>query len=163
MASASSSRLWQRFWALLRVARLLPSYLLFAVLKHVWPLAKLTRRAWREGSAAGRDPVVERRLIGDVDRIRSRLGRGRDCLQASLLLYRELSRLGASPTLEVGFRRTTAGTEGHAWVVLDGTPLLEAHAGETFVTTMRFGRFGALLGGGEVEEAGGTEMIERLM
>ena len=50
----------------------------------------------------------------------------RQCLRRSLLLYREMSRLGANPALNVGFRKRGATTEGHAWVVVDNQPIAEA-------------------------------------
>src|SRR5215813_13652403 len=85
------------------IARLLPWYLAFGALRHVVPLPWLARWSWHAQSRE-RDLEYEQTLVARVVRLRHALERGRgDCLQSSLVLYRELSRMGADPTLVVGF------------------------------------------------------------
>ncbi len=127
------------------VGRLLPLYLALGALKHVVPLQTLARWAWKpSGRAADADAI--RQAIARVWRTQSLVGLGdRDCLQRSLLLYRELSRLGANPTLMVGFRRLAERTQGHAWVTTgDGAPA-EPPELTQYVPAFCFGPQGALL------------------
>ena len=141
---SGSSTLYRRLKLAPSAGRLVPAYAALGILKHVVPLPVLARWAW-SGRSIDRDPAAERQVILTVCRLRSWLGRDRDCLQSSLLLYRELSRLGANPTLEVGFRRHADRTEGHAWVEVDQRIVLDGPPDKPFVTTMRFGPAGALL------------------
>jgi transglutaminase superfamily protein len=109
----------------LLVVRLLPGYVLFGLLKHVVPLRWLVRWAWCPPHGP-RDLEGERRLAARVCRLSRLTGLlDRDCLQRSLLLYRMLSRAGANPTLVVGFRRMDGRIFGHAWVIVDGYPVIE--------------------------------------
>jgi hypothetical protein len=137
------STLQRRLAVIPSVATRLPAYVLFGVLKHVLPLRILVRWAW-SGREVERDPAAERAATTAVSRLRAWLGRERDCVQSSLVLYRELSRLGANPTLEIGFRRSSGATEGHAWVEVDGRILFGGPA-DDFISTMRFGSEGLLL------------------
>lgn len=109
------------------MVRLWPVYVAAGVLKHLLPLPMLARWAWRPAVQA-RDRRQEHRLVACVVKI-SKTSRAidRDCFQRSLVLYRELSRSGAGPQLWVGFARSTAGASlnGHAWVIVDGAPLLD--------------------------------------
>ena len=104
--------------ALFDVLRLLPAYVSFGVLKHVVPLSRLARWAWSPPAGAGDDTAVDpERAVRAVTRISRRFAvTDRDCLQRSLVLYRELSRAGARPTLVMGFAPGTSGLAGHAWV-----------------------------------------------
>jgi hypothetical protein len=131
-----------RFWlrrvgAALDVARLVVLFNLLGVAKRVVPLRSLARWAW--SPRVDRDPASLPTIVGRVLRAGRYAGvPDRDCLQRSLLLYRELSRAGASPRLVVGFRRSAA-VEGHAWVTVDGRLLADAaEALETFTPVMRF-------------------------
>lgn len=119
-------------------------YLAFGILKHLVPLPWLVRWAWHE-RAVTRDRDAEQRAVTDVLRLRNWLGTDRDCLQSSLLLYRELSRLGANPTLELGFRRRADHLEGHAWVTVDDRTVLRESLDQSFAPAFRFGRGGAVL------------------
>jgi hypothetical protein len=102
------------------VASWLPRYVAYAALRRVFPLASVARWAWSP-ARTGRDPAREARMIACVHRLRQFLApRGGDCLPASLVFYHAFSRRGASPTLNVGFRRADRGLDGHAWVVVDG-------------------------------------------
>jgi hypothetical protein len=127
------------------LARLLPWYLAFGALRHLVPLPWLARWAWR-ASSRERDLEFEQKLVARVIRLRHTLERGRgDCLQSSLVLYRELSRAGADPTLVVGFRRTNGRMQGHAWVLTEGRPVGESQdALDGFAPTFGFGRHGTL-------------------
>jgi len=127
------------------IARLLLWYLAFSALRHVIPLPWLARWAWHAPSGT-RNREHEQKVAGRVEWLRRTLERGRgDCLQSSLVLYRELSRSGADPTLVVGFRRDQGRMQGHAWVLADGRPV--AAAGDVlngFAPTFGFGRKGTL-------------------
>ena len=128
------------------IGRLLPIYAKYAVLKRVVPLPRLAKRAWQQPRVP-RDLVAERQIIAAVGRLRQWVGRDADCLQSSLVLYRELSRLGADPVLAVGFRRQLNGVEGHAWVSVDGRPLLEGMPENPFSAALHFGHGGTLMPG----------------
>lgn len=126
------------------IGRLLPMYAAYAVLKRVVPLNHLAKRAWQQPGVA-RDRAAERHVIAAVGRLRQWIGRDADCLQSSLVLYRELSRLGAEPVLAIGFRRQRHGLEGHAWVSVDGHPLLEGMPEDPFIAALHFGHGGRLM------------------
>lgn len=90
-----------------------------------------------------RDYEAERRVIASVARLRRWLNTRDDCLEGSLVLYRELSSVGANPTLAVGFRKNGSRLEGHAWVLVDGAVLPgESHQ---FQSAFQFGSDGALI------------------
>ncbi len=107
------------------------------------PLPRLVGWAWREPSGP-RDPRAEARAIATVVRLRRlTFGDRGDCLQGSLVLFRELSRAGAGPRLLIGFRRTEGRMAGHAWIVVDGRVVAEpANAVGRFVETIAFGERG---------------------
>lgn len=132
---------WRNAWT---IARLLPIYVLVLVLERVRPLGDLA--AWARGTtmATERDRTEETRRVACVIRLCRWFGAiDRKCVPRSVLLYRELSRLGADPTLKIGFRRGESGLEGHAWVVVDGRAVAEADPAETgFEVTGSFGRNG---------------------
>jgi hypothetical protein len=129
-----------------QMARLGPVYLAYGVVKRLVPIGTLARWSWRRARKASRNPAAERRLVSSVIRLSAASGFDRDCLQRSLVLYRELSRAGADPTLVVGLRRTDRGLEGHAWVEADGVPVAEPTVHEQgFETTCAFGRDGILV------------------
>jgi hypothetical protein len=123
----------------------LPAFAAFGVLKHLVPLTRLARWAWREPDRSphpSRAPELVARVL--------QVGRwsgvpDRDCVQRSLLLYRELSRLGLDPTLVAGFQRQGAGLQGHAWVVAQGRIVGEAaDALDRFTPAFQFGPRGVL-------------------
>jgi hypothetical protein len=126
------------------MGRLATVYLLLGMLKHVVPFEWLVRWCWRDTDRA-RNGEAERRAIAVVTRLRSWFGTGDDCLQSSLVLYRELSRLGAAPLLTVAFRRRNDRIEGHAWISVDGRPIPRECDQHLFEPVMRFGRRGALV------------------
>ena len=128
-------------WA---VGRLLPLYLAFGALKHVVPVQTLARWAWHPPTRTN-DPDAVRRAVARVWRTQGLVHLGdRDCLQRSLLLYRELSRLGADPTLMVGFRQAAQRTQGHAWVMTRGAVAFEPDEVNTYVAALSFGPYGQL-------------------
>jgi transglutaminase superfamily protein len=121
------------------LVRLLPVYVLLGLLKHLVPLTWLARWAWCP-PVGPRDHAAERRLIARVLRLSRLTGLfDRDCLQRSLLLYRVLSRSGAAPMLLIGFRRTDRQILGHAWVVIDGQPVIEHASLLQFSAAFGFG------------------------
>jgi hypothetical protein len=128
------------------MARLYPLFLALTVAKHVLPISTLARLSWRRSRTTSRDRVAEQRLVSAVLRLGGWAGHPeRDCLQRSLLLYRELSYVGADPRLIVGFRRGDRRLEGHAWVETDDTPIAETSARDHgFETLWSFGRDGAI-------------------
>ncbi len=130
-----------------QVARLYPLFLALGIGKRVIALGTLARWSWRPSRAAARDRVAERRVISSILRLGAWAGRpDRDCIQRSLLLYRELSRAGANPCLMIGFRREGSRLEGHAWVEADGAPVAEAPARDLgFETMWSFGPKGAIV------------------
>ena len=119
-------------------------YVAIGVLKHIVPLPVLVRWTWRE-PRGDRNPDAERQVIGRAIWVRRVLGdTDRDCLQRCLLLYRELSRAGADPTLMVGFTKAEGRVRGHAWVVANGAAVAETPPeAANFVPALSFGRRGA--------------------
>lgn len=113
------------------------------VLKHAVPLPTLARFMWRGGTSSTRNAKDEERVIRVVGGLSRRAGG--NCLARSLVIYRFLSRLNADPILVAGMSRK--GTlVGHAWVTVDGEPLLEsAHSLEGYVQVVRFGARGMRL------------------
>lgn len=64
------------------------------------------------------------------------------CLRRSLLLYFAATRAGYPVVVVVGARRDGSGVTGHAWIELDGRPLLEPgeHPERQFVVMERLPR-----------------------
>ncbi len=98
--------------------------LVLPVAKRVFPIERLARFMWRDGRGL-RVPERESYVI----RLGCRLTRfsGSNCLERSLILYRYLGSGGADPTLVLGVV-TGKGQHrfGHAWLVVDGAPLIDA-------------------------------------
>ena len=109
----------RRLKTALALGRLIPTYFAFGALKHILPLGVLARLASRHPRLDGE--CDRERVIARVHRATKLVGvPERDCLQRSLLLYRELCRAGARPTLMVGVARGENAARGHAWVVAEG-------------------------------------------
>jgi hypothetical protein len=140
----------------LRILRLIPAYLVFAVAKHLVSLPKLARMAWQQPCGVP-DGDVTKQVIAAVVRMRKLLPTpDGDCLQKSLLLYRELSRAGADPVLVVGFRHGTTSLEGHAWIEIAGAAVADgAHDAGAFVPVLRLGPRGVVM---QVREARGRDV-----
>jgi hypothetical protein len=143
-----TTRFYRRLRTAPTIGRLAPAYASFAVLKHLVSLPTLARWAWKR-QRGPRDPNAERRVMTAVAQLRTWFGAREDCLQASLVLYRELSALGADPKLAVGFRRHDDRVEGHAWVFVDGRTIPGESYARPFTPAFRFGRGGVLLGESE--------------
>ena len=128
--------------------RLAPAYARLGILKHFVPVHELARRSWHRGDRP-RDPAREGHVVSAVCRLSRWSGLvDRDCLQRSLLLYRELSRTSADPVLVLGFRRAGERVLGHAWVLTDGRPVAERPDDLTaFDHFLTFGQRGEVLGG----------------
>ena len=127
-----------------RLARLLATFSALGVLKHVVSLPTLVR--WASQTPGDRAARPADDIAWEVVRAGAFGGwPDRDCLQRSLLLYRELARAGWSPELVVGFERGTAGLLGHAWVRAEGRVLADADAAVArFEPALVFGADGAL-------------------
>ena len=122
------------------------NYALFSVLKHIVPVTSLVRWAWLPGRPASL-PASDL-AVSAVRWIQRRAARGTptDCLQAALVLYRELSRAGTDPHLVMGFARDAAGLVGHAWVEVGGSPVAETVDDVSrFTRTATFGTHGRRL------------------
>ena len=133
------------------VARLLAIYVGYSLLKRVVPMQTLARRAWRAPRTARHTSPAS--AIAAIVRLARLVGRGRgDCVELALVCYRELSRAGFEPVLMVGLDKShTARAVGHAWVELDGRPVVESAASlKEFVPTVGFGANGraVAIGGG---------------
>jgi hypothetical protein len=139
--------MWRRLRTGLVMGRLFPAYALFGVFKHFVPLRWLARWAWCPPNRP-RDREAERRMVESVLRLSQLAGlRDRDCLQRSLLLYRVLSRAGADPRLMVGFLRRSDRIHGHAWVTVDGHPVIESEPSLLHLSpALSFGSRGAPIG-----------------
>jgi hypothetical protein len=141
-----ASRPARRLTTAAALCRLVSSFWMLQIVKHLVPLRVLARWSWRAPAASS--PSVPRSVI--VSRV-LRAGAiagvpDRDCLQRSLLLYRELSKHGYGPTLLVGLRREPGGTAGHAWVSCGSDVIAEPAADVTrFEPVLRFGPSGELV------------------
>lgn len=130
-----------------RLARLLATFSALGVLKHVVSLPTLVR--WASQAPGGRDARAADDIASDVIRAGAFGGwPDRDCLQRSLLLYRELARAGWRPELVVGFERGSAGLLGHAWVRAGGRVIVDGDAAVArFEPALVFGADGVLQNG----------------
>ncbi len=98
------------------------------VMKYVWPLPRLIKALTPRVTPAARDRRLEARVVRFAVWA-ARLVRpfnGGSCLERSMVLYRELARVHASPRLFIGFRRNHGTLVGHAWVVVDGAPVFDS-------------------------------------
>ncbi len=110
------------------------------LLKRFVSLPRLARFMWSRGSSQGRRPEREQRAIAIVRGL-SRSSGG-NCLDRSLILYRFLSRANADPALVAGTGKS-GDFVGHAWVEVEGRPLLENRQTlAQYVEMMRYGREG---------------------
>ena len=143
MTRSSAPRWQSRLRTGRAIARLLPLYVSFAILKRIVPLRVLAKLAWRAPRARANAPT-EGETVARVIRAVNLLGwTDRDCLQRSLLLYRLLSEIGRDPTLVVGMQRSGSTVRGHAWVMTGGRVIGEpiGHV-EQYEPFCGFGRHG---------------------
>jgi hypothetical protein len=116
--------------------------LVLPLLKHLLSLRALVDLMSRQ-AASQRSDEVERRIVYIVGRI-YRMRRPGTCLERSLLAYRYLSGASADPRLVIGVRREARDVIGHAWVLVDGTPLFESSdALGSFVPVVAFASDGS--------------------
>jgi hypothetical protein len=126
--------------------RLAVPYVALTILKRVVPLPRLVKWAWLRPHGP-RDRDAEALTIRCLVRLRRLTFADRgDCVQGSLVLYRALSRVGASPHFVVGLHRIAGNLRGHAWITVDGKVVAEAETSvASFTPTMEFGANGSLL------------------
>jgi hypothetical protein len=117
--------------------RIVPAYVLLALLKHLVPLRSLAKWTWCE-TTGPRDRLAERRLAANLLRLKKLLR-----LQRNLLSHRLLSAVGADPELVVGFRDEDG--KSYAWVLVDEVSLVEPVRSGSVFASSRFGARGALL------------------
>jgi hypothetical protein len=120
--------------------RMLAWSLLLPGLKYLVPLRVLARLMW-SAPRRERQPDRERLIVFLAERIyRLRPFLRRDnCLERSLLTYRFLSKSGADPRLVVGLEKSDDGYAGHAWVLVDDSPLFDTHGTlDRYVTLTEF-------------------------
>jgi hypothetical protein len=130
--------------------RMLVWRLLVSTLKHVVPIRRLVTiagGATPARAAAGGFPPQAR--IIELARLacRPRLIRSRDnCLDRSLIAYRYLRAVGATPSLVIGFGRDAGGVRGHAWLTIDGQEVGEPHTTHAdFKELLRFAADGSMV------------------
>ena len=114
-------------------------------LKHLVPLHVLTRMMWpRRRSATRSDRASTVTFLARrIYRVRPFLRRD-NCLERSLLTYRFLAREGGQPRLVLGAQKSDGAIRGHAWVTIDGRPIMDGHeALEQFTQLVEFGEGGA--------------------
>jgi hypothetical protein len=118
----SASRVWiRRGFTACALARLVALFVLLGLLKPIVSFERLARWAGRPAKRNRTPPEDISQVAGRVLRAGRLSGiPDRDCLQRSLLLYRELSRNGCRPTLVVGMRREQGALDAHAWVIVHG-------------------------------------------
>ena len=124
------------------LARLLALYAVYGLMKRVVPVHTLARQAWRPPRAHSAAPAAA--VTAPVVRLAQIVGTDRgDCVQLALVGYRELSRAGLDPVLLVGLASDGKAVNGHAWVEVEGRPVIEpASSIERFVPTIGFGTEG---------------------
>ncbi len=108
--------------------RIVSATLFVRVAKHVLPLQRLVKVMTPDSVPGVREPRLEARIVrmaGWAARAVRPFGEG-NCLERSLVLYRELVRAHAGPQLVMGFKSGDSGVQGHAWVLLDGVPLCDS-------------------------------------
>ncbi|HLJ80291.1 MAG TPA: lasso peptide biosynthesis B2 protein [Ktedonobacterales bacterium] len=107
-------------------------------------VARLVRLLTPRRMGATRRPALLWRSAGAVDRLVDRrpFRFWGHCLRRSLLLYFVATRAGYSVQVVVGARRDGSGVTGHAWIELDGRPLLEPgeHPEQSFIVMERLPR-----------------------
>jgi hypothetical protein len=116
-------------------------------LKRVVPLHILTRLMWqgkRTQTRADRLSTITF-LARRIYRMRPFLRRD-NCLERGLLTYRFLSREGMEPRLVLGARKARGEILGHAWVTVDGRPIMDgSEALAEFTPVAEFGAEGSRL------------------
>ena len=142
-----SRETFRSFSNLLLAVRMSTWVVALPLAKRAVPIARLARLMWLDQRE---ERSEERQLF--TTRLACRLTRfsGANCLDRSLILYRYLAGEGADPTLVLGVPRAGAKRAGgHAWVVVDGAPVVEsAHELARYEPVVAFG-------------AGGDRVVDR--
>jgi hypothetical protein len=113
-------------------------------LKHLLPLPTLVRLMARPPHGA-RSTEAERQIVRWARRVYRARNPG-TCLERSLLAYRYLSQASADPRLVVGVGKGDREFLGHAWVLVDDSPLYESDASlATFVPVVEFAADGSIV------------------
>jgi len=111
------------------------------VLKYLLPLPVLVR--FMDATRCGGAPKAAERSGPRIERVRRLLMEGGrlvisgNCLDRSLVIYRFLSEVGASPLLVMGVNHGTSGVSGHAWIEVNGHALADATT-DSFVPILVF-------------------------
>jgi hypothetical protein len=135
--AASLARAGPAGWLL--VARMLGWRAALPLLRRRMSLTALVELAAHPNAAP--DIVAQRRVLRFAHAFYRRTEG--TCLERSLLVFRYLGHAGAAPELVVGFMREGEGLIGHAWVEVEGRPLLELEDPTTrYVSIVRFGSDG---------------------
>jgi hypothetical protein len=129
------------------VARMLAWALVLPALKARVSLKRLVALMWvdarRPEERGGASTELQVARLSKLAHRLSSAGRRDNCLERSLIAYRQLSARNLDPLLVVGTRSGPDGVEGHVWVTVDGRPLHdEATAVATFVPLTAFGAGG---------------------
>jgi hypothetical protein len=129
----------------LLILRLLVWTLLVPVLKRFVPLPNVARLMWVDRRTGTPDRERQKRIVrGARLLLRARpLSRDENCLDRSLVLYRFLSIERLDPRLVLGVQRGRDGVKGHAWVTVDGMPVVEPSV-EEFVPIAIIGPAGVV-------------------
>jgi hypothetical protein len=109
---------------------------------------RLAALMWRSPKIEVRVPEDEAAIARLLRRLYAggRISLPQNCLERSLLAYRLLSELNADPILVVALSAKERATHGHAWVVVDDSPVAEPADALTAMTpVVAFGRRGAVL------------------
>ena len=115
------------------------------VLKHLVPMHVLTRWMWprRRSSPRPERVLAITFLARRIYRARYFV-RGDNCLERSLLTYRYLAMEGMDPKLVLGASKSDEQIRGHAWVMLNGEPLMDGNEKlEQFTPLTEFGADGS--------------------
>ena len=121
------------WWLVLRIGALRVA---LPLLKRGLPASRLVRLLAAPRTVI-RNPVRERLVLAVAGRMWRRWPG--TCFERSLAVHRELGKAGASPKLVLAMGRHADEMVGHAWVEVDGRPVLEASdPRESFAAVVAF-------------------------
>lgn len=129
---------WRSAWL---GARMVLWVLALRVLVRVLALPHVVRLAEPTSLTSSPHERDVQRIVALSQTVTSRATRRPEtmCLVRSLVAYRYLARAGVQPELHVGFERSVGGLRGHAWVMVNGTPVTDGpDAIASFVPSMAF-------------------------
>ena len=124
--------------------------LVVPLLKRFFPLPALARLMWADERAASPHRGQQQRIVRAARRLLRARSRRSDenCLDRSLVLYRFLSMASLDPRVVLGVRREGDGVIGHAWVTVDGAPVVEGSVSE-FIPIATIGPAGVVEAAGD--------------